>query len=732
MEATPAAQDLEGRKRVRPRLRPNLVFAAPQARGHGRHLIKDPVSLRYFELDDRQRFVVDLFDGRHTLEQVRQAFEERFRPARVSLEELEFFAAQLLHSGLLDNQSPLAGGQLFERAQEQRRQQVRSALLNVLAIRVPVCNPDRWLDRLVPWVRFLFTLPFLVSGICLVLAALALIATHWNDVLTRLPTLRESLTLPTLLYLWVALGLLKILHEFGHGLCCKAFGGSVPEMGVLFLFFFPSLYCDATDSWMLPHRWQRIAVSAAGIGVELLVAALATLVWWATEPATPLHQLCLAVMVVASVQTVVFNANPLLRFDGYFVLSDWLDIPNLAEQASGQVRAVLLRGLGAEVPFDPWPGPARRGPMLAYALASQAYRAVVLVGALCLAHAFLQPHHLGSLAYLLGAATVASVSGPPVCQVLRRVQRQGRFPDVRLGRLALGLGALAALVVVVAAVPLPLSVQAEALVQVEPEDLQRLAVPEPGGFLREVFVHDGQLVHAGDVVAVLQNPQLEIQLRVNEADQALRLEQKTAQLTEFTDTRIPEDQAAAAVQQTEFESRALRREHATLREQQDRLTLRAPADGVVLGLRAPEEKGTWLEEGAELCRVGDSTALRAVFLVQPADHDLVAPGSPARLCVHGGGCRVLPAVVTDTAQVDARSIPPQLSSRVGGDVPTRQDPVGRSEQPAAQHYLSAVRLSRPDGTVHPGATALVKIEAGTQTLWWRLRRWLATTLSTGP
>jgi putative peptide zinc metalloprotease protein len=473
-------------------------------------------------------------------------------------------------------------------------------------------------------------------------------------------------------------------------------------------------------------------VSAAGIYVELLVAALATFAWWVTDPATPLHLLSLAVMVVAGVQTVVFNANPLLRFDGYFVLSDGLDLPNLAEQASHQLRAVVLRFLGSDVPLDPWPGPARRGALLAYAVASLAYRALVLVGALCLAHAFLRPHHLGSLTYLLGAAAVASLLAPPVGQFLRRLRRQGRFPNVRCARLVLLFVCLAAVLVVVTTVPFPVSVQAEALVQVEPEELRRLTVPEPGGFLSEVFVRDGQAVRAGDVVAVLRNPQLEIQLRVNEADQALRLEQKSAQLTEFTDVRVPEVQATAGVQQTDFELRALRREHVTLREQQDRLTLRAPCDGVVLGLRPVEDRGTWLEEGTELCRVGEPAALRAVFLVEPADHDFVVAGSRARLCVHGGGCRTLPAVVTDTAQVDARNIPPQLASRVGGDVPTRPDPVARSDQPASPHYLSAVRLERLDGTVHPGATARVKVEAGSQTLWWRLRRWVATTFSGAP
>src|SRR5262249_47642366 len=159
------------------------------------------------------------------------------------------------------------------------------------------------------------------------------------------------------------------------------------------------------------------------------------------------------------------------------------------------------------------------------------------------------------------------------------------------------------------------------------------------------------------------------------------------------------------------ELKALAQEHAVLREQLDRLVLRAPCDGTVLGLVPAEDRGKWLEHGAELCRVGNDRVLRAGLLVEPADHEVGVPGGRASIRVHGCGARHWPGVVTEIAQVDAGSIPPALSRRAGGDVATKQDPVSRAEKPYHPHYLSAVRFQRVDATVHPGALGRVKIEA---------------------
>jgi putative peptide zinc metalloprotease protein len=390
MPFDPKTSGQQRRKRVRLRLRPNLAVTAQNEGGQTWYVVKDPVTLAYFRMDEGQRFVAERLDGAHTLEDVRTAYEEAFRPARLPLEELEAFAAQLLDAGLAEVDSPLAAGLLCERARKHRREVLLSRLLNVLYIKVPLCDPDAALGRLAAWVRPLCGPAGLLGGLGAVLAAAALVVTHWGDFLARLPTYREFFTPHTLLYMWLALGLAKVLHELGHGIACKLHGGSVPEMGLLFLVFFPTLYCDASDSWVLPGKWRRMAVAAAGVYVDLLIAAAAALVWWLTRPDSLAHHLAFGLLAVCGVGTVVWNANPLMRFDGYYLLSDWLDVPNLAERSARFLQATTLRWLGADVPAEALPA---RGRVLfaVYAAASYAYRVLMAAAIAWALYALVRP-----------------------------------------------------------------------------------------------------------------------------------------------------------------------------------------------------------------------------------------------------------------------------------------------------------------------------------------------------
>jgi putative peptide zinc metalloprotease protein len=730
--ARPArTNSLERRKQVRVRLRPNLLFSARREEGRTVHVVSDPVTLQHFRLDERQRYAVGLMDGTHTLAEIQQACEERFRPERLPLEELEAFAAQLVGSGLALSESARAGPFLFDQWQKHRREALRSVLANFLYVKVPLWDPDAFLGRLAPPLGFLFGRAAALVAVLLALLALGLVVTRWHDFVARLPSYRDFFTASTLLDLWVALGAAKVLHELGHGLCCKKHGGTVSEMGVLVLVFCPTLYCNVSDSWGMPDKWRRMAIAAAGIYVDLFLAALATFLWWATDPAALLHHLCLAVMIVCGTGTLLWNANPLMRFDGYFLLSDWLEVPNLLERSSGYVRGLLLRWLGLDVPLEPIAGRGRRLLFVAYAVAGSAYRAVMLAGVIAFLHTFLEPYRLGSVGFLLAAAVVLGVVGPPLYGILRTVVARGRLPEMKPARLWFLLGGVVLLGGACCTMPLPLSVEGQALLQVEPDHVWRVAVPATGGFVRDVLVRDGQPVRTGDVLAVLTNPQLEIRLRLNEADQALRSQQLSGQVAYLSEAGQGGDLPGGTVQQIELEMRALVREQALLREQRDRLTLRAPAAGVVTGLADDGLKGRWLEKGTEVCRVADPNAVRALLLIGPADHELVGPGRSAWVRVHGRGSARWAGTVLDVAEADARTIPPQLSNHAGGEVATEQDPVSKAERPRSQHYLVAVHLREPGVEFQPGVLGRVKIEAAPQTVWWRVRWYLATTFGWG-
>ena len=205
----------------------------------------------------------------------------------------------------------------------------------------------------------------------------------------------------SIVYFWCSLAIIKIIHEFGHGLTAKHFGGEVHEMGMLFLVLTPALYCDVTDSWLLPSKWKRIWISAAGIYVECFLASLATFVWWNTEQGL-LNSLSLATMFICSVNTIMFNANPLLRYDGYYVMSDYLEIPNLRVKST-QFFAYLFQEkvLGLEVPVQSYMPRSRRSLFVIYAICELSYRWVVTFSILYFLSQFLKPYKLQSVSYMI-------------------------------------------------------------------------------------------------------------------------------------------------------------------------------------------------------------------------------------------------------------------------------------------------------------------------------------------
>jgi putative peptide zinc metalloprotease protein len=468
-----------------------------------------------------------------------------------------------------------------------------------------------------------------------------------------------------------------------------------------------------------------MAVSAAGMYVELLIASAATVLWWATDSASLLHHLAFSLMLVCSINTIVFNANPLMRFDGYFIFSDWVKIPNLAELGSRLLRNRLLFWFGFPVSAESSIPVRQRRLVLVYGVLSFIYRTVVLAGALYVISIFLSGVKLGALGFLLLAGAMFVYLGWPALCLCRSLILQRVYRHMRYARLAFSVVLLSAFGAVVALVPLPRHIETIALVQPDPVYQSRVSVPDSGGYLGRLVARDGQTVEEGDVLAILDNPQVEIALQLNEADQALRLQQQRELISLVAETTA--DRAAADWQLADYELQSLQRQHSALQRQQDMLVLRAPRAGTVVGLPPRDLVGKWWDKGAELCRISNDQALRAVFLVEPADQPHLRTGNAARLLIHGSGGLVFPGVVKDIAQVDARSIPPHLSSEAGGETAAQRDPVTGQVRPQQQRYLAAIHLTEFNATLHPGVLARVQIEVEPQTLWWRFSRFLRAT-----
>ena len=301
------------------RMRPDL--SARRHRYHGRTfwVIKEPVGLNYFRFHEEEYAILGMLDGMTSLEEIKEEFERQFAPQKITYHDLLQFVGMLHRSGLVISEAPGQGKQLVKRRNEKKRRELMGKFTNVFALRFRGVDPERFLNWLYKYTWWFFTWPALICCLMMGAAALSLVIVQFDEFQSRLPTFHEFFGPRNWFWLAIVMGIVKVLHEFGHGLSCKHFGGECHELGAMMLVFTPALYCNVSDSWMLPNKYHRMAIGAAGMYVECVLASIATFLWWFSTPGL-LNHICLSVMFICSVSTLMFNGNPLLRFDGYYIL----------------------------------------------------------------------------------------------------------------------------------------------------------------------------------------------------------------------------------------------------------------------------------------------------------------------------------------------------------------------------------------------------------------------------
>src|SRR3954447_2589738 len=503
---TPTMPLGQAAEHLRVKLRPDLIIQPQFYEGMTHYVIKDPIALKYFRFKVEEYFLLQQLDGVQTLQDVKRSFERKYRPQTISVEDLTRFVAQLHEAGLAQIDSPDQAKVLIRRRRKNKWKKVWQFLANILYIKIPIIDPERLLTRMYPVFRWIFTPYFIAASVGLMLAALTLVVSQWSTFSGRLPDFQSFFNWRTIFYFWISLAIVKVIHEFGHGLTAKHFGGEVHEMGMLFLVLTPALYCDVTDSWLLPNKWKRIWISAAGIYVECFLASLATFVWWNTEQGL-LNSLSLATMFICSVNTILFNANPLLRYDGYYVMADWLEIPNLRIKST-QFFTYLFQEkvLGLELPVQSYMPRSRRFLFVFYAVASYLYRWVVTFSILFFLSQFLKPKGLQSISYGLALGSLVPLLGMPVYQVFKFVRTPGRMRKVKKARAASFAVVAVATLAGVLLIPTPLRVQGTLVLTAAKPALIYAEVP---GRLEKLNVLDNAWVAKGTEIAVLSNPELQ-------------------------------------------------------------------------------------------------------------------------------------------------------------------------------------------------------------------------------
>ena len=589
-------------------LRPRLAARARLARHHYRgerwYLLQDPATGRVQRFGPAARLLLAAMDGQRTVDELWQLAQRRLGEHAPTQDELIHLLGQLHACDLLSTDATADALQVFRRGQRQQAAQRRQRWANPLALRLPLLDPGAFLDRHAALWRRLWGPAGAVAWLALVLPTLLMLPPHWGELTGNLSD--RVLAPDNLLLAALVFPLLKALHELGHATATRAFGGEVHDMGLMLLALMPMPYVDASGATVLPSRWQRALVGAAGMVVELFVAALAFHAWVALDPGV-LRAVCFNIMLVAGVSTLVFNGNPLMRYDAYYMLADLAELPNLGQRAARYwgylVQRHLLRLRDAVSPAH---GAAERRWFLAYGLLSSAYRLWVAVSIAL----FIGTRYF-FVGTLLALWAVAGAVGPPLLRALQQLRAQPALRERRRRILATAGAGLAMLALLAAGVPLPQRTLAEGVVWLPEQALLRAGAD---GFVTSVEVAPGTAVRAGQLLFSRHDPAALARVR--------QLQARVAELEASLGIALVTDRARAELLRGQWaaEAEALRR----ARERAEALPVRAAVDGRFMLGGARDPTGRWHRQGEVLGYVlGDQpTSVRVV--IEQAQADLVA------------------------------------------------------------------------------------------------------------
>ena len=498
----------------------------------------------------------------------------------------------------------------------------------------------------------------------------------------------------------------------------------------------PCLYCNVSDSWMLRSKWRRAAIGAAGMYVELVLAAVCTFLWWFSDVGL-FHYLCLNVMFVCSVSTVLFNANPLLRYDGYFILADLLEIPNLRQKSSTLLQRSMSQWfLGLSPQDDPFLPKRRRGLFVAYAVAAFLYRWVVVVSILWFLYRVFAPYGLEIVGQLLVAVAMYGLIFDPVRRLARFLRVPGRTRQVKKLRMLATTALLVSVLAGVLLAPVPFFVACD--FHVQPEGATSVYV-DVSGTLTSIHVREGEIVQQGQPLVTLGNIDIELAITRLEGDRE-QLSAKLAglQLQAYSDE-------AALLEMAEVSESLAAVDHRIAQRRQDlqRLAIRAPCSGAVFAspfVPPPEDSErlpTWsghplqnenltshLSEGVAVCQIGDPQQLEVILAVSEDAVKFVRSGQQVELYFDQRRGEHFSGAIAQVSETDMYITPVHFSGPVGRDMPGQdrsQRYRSQRHRPSVSNtYQASLPFHAQGTTVLAGGWGRAKIRVGYRSLGLRL------------
>lgn len=688
---------------LRPRLRSHVRVHRHEYRGERWYVIEDRISRRTHRFNPAAYLVIGLMDGRRSMQEIWDGALQRLGDEVPTQDEVIQLLSQLHLADVIQCEVTPDVDELLRRSQRLTRRTWLGKLLSPLAIKFPLFDPDRFLERRLHWYKPLFGSAGALAWLGVVGWGIITAGQHWDELTQDVSS--RVLAPENLLMLGLVFPLIKALHEFGHACAVKAWGGEVHEMGIMLLVLMPVPYVDASAANAFPERHRRLLVGAAGMVVELFVAALALFLWLEMEPGLP-RAVLFNVMLIAGVSTVLFNANPLLRFDGYYILVDLLEIPNLRQRSQQYLGAVLQRRLfGVSAPPSA-AGAAERAWLVFYAIASFIYRIfIVLAIAVFVASEYL------FIGVLLAIWAIASAVVIPLIALARYIAASPRLRRHR-ARAAVTSGAIAAvLLAALFLVPFPMWTVAQGVVWVPEQAVVRSGAD---GFVARVIAQPGSRVRRGEPLIEAKDPALPARIRMLEAQ---RDELEARYQAELVDKLV-------RAQITLEQLKAAGAELARARERAHDLTVRSPVDGV-FEVPVPQDlPERFFKQGEPIGYVIPDGPVTARVVVPQESVDLVRSRSERVLVkLAERVSETLPARRVREVPSASNRLPSMALAQAGGGEVALDPTAGPEPKTLQTHFEFEIELpsARPSGL---GGRVHVRFEHGTESIAWQLWRWV--------
>ncbi len=716
------------------RVREDIIIKQITYQAKGSWVIKDPAGLKYHRLNHEQHLVLISLDGTKSLEDLKLIVQKDFPTTTFKLTDLQYLITDLYQKNLLISDRPGQAASLMKQEKKSKKKKLLGLFTNILYLRLPGWDPEQTLVWLYPKMKWIFHPWFVFFSVSFVLTASLLVLVQFEDFRSKLPEFQQFFGWPNLIYLWVTIGLAKIIHEFGHGLTCKHYGKECHEMGVMLLVFSPCMYCDVTDSWMLKNKWQRILIGSAGMYIEIFLSAFALYFWWFSQPGL-FHYLSLNVFFITTISTVIFNANPLMRFDGYYIMSDFLEIPNLRAKSDKLVADTFSwYCLGIRQKKDPFEPESGRLWFIIFAISAALYRWFIVFGITLFLYTVLKPYRLQSIGATLAVFSIGGIVFS-ISSKVYKILAAPRSEPVSIPKIIATITITFALITGGLMIPLPLHFESAFLL--EPENVQHVYVTTPGRLV-EMKVKPGTHVEKGDLIARLKNEEIE--------DKKMQLEQEVKlQLIKIDTFTLLADTAQEDLAREKLISiREQIKEH---EKQLKHLIILAPISGKVIPPPSrPEPKldtvdkkltqwfGTPLDPGNTQCLIEEKTHLlsiaptenyQAVLLVEQKDRSELEMEQDVELKFKHIPDKTFTGTISEISERTLDYAPESLSNKVGGDLATMTDSEGR-ERLMTPAYQSMVLVKEDANLLKTGMRGQARFSVDTKTagewLWLYFRR----------